>query len=70
RMERLLRDLSSRIGFRIVSGLGERVVYRELFLSGLTLMDLQAIAGDEGLTLSQVKARQEVRNLVEAVRWR
>jgi hypothetical protein len=33
-------------------------------------MDLQAIAGDEGLTLSQVKARQEVRNLVEAVRWR
>jgi chromosome partitioning protein len=70
RMERLLRDLSSRIGFRIVSGLGERVVDRELFLSGLTLMDSQAIAGDEGLTLSQVKARQEVRNLVEAVRWR
>ncbi len=70
RMEKLLRDLSSRIGFRIVSGLGERVVYRELFLTGLTLMDLQAITGDEGLTLSQVKARQEVRNLVEAIRWR
>ncbi len=70
RMERLLRDLSSRIGFRIVSGLGERVVYRELFLTGLTLMDLEAIAGGDGLTLSQVTARQEVRNLVEAVRWR
>ena len=70
RMERLLRELSPRIGFRIMSGLGERVVYRELFLTGLTLMDLEAITGGGGLTLSQVTARQEVRSLVEAVRWR
>lgn len=62
-MERLLGELSRRVGFRLVEGLGERVIYRELFLDGLTLLDL----GDEGtagtLTLSHVAARQELRRL-------
>src|SRR5690606_6157816 len=33
--------LSERIGFRIVPGFSERVIFRELFLNGLTLMDLK-----------------------------
>jgi chromosome partitioning protein len=65
-MERLLGALSKRIGFRMLDGLNERVIYRELFLQGLTLLDLgerQEVA----MTLSHVAARQELRQLIEAM---
>ena len=38
-----LAELSRRVGFRIIPGLGERVIYRELFPKGLTLLDLREI---------------------------
>jgi len=69
RMARILRELSARLGFRLVPGFGERVVFRELFLHGLTMMDLRDVAGPDALTLSQVAARQEVRILVEGIRF-
>jgi len=62
-MEKLLDQLAKRIGCRMVPGFGERVIYRELFLKGLTMMDMK---GSE-LSMSHVAARQEVRNLVEAM---
>ena len=65
-MERLLGDLSKRIGFRVVGGLCERVIYRELFLEGLTLLDMGQGTGVE-MSLSHVAARQELRHLVEAL---
>ncbi len=65
-MERLVREAAQRFGFRVIAGFGERVVYRELFHKGLTMLDLRA-AGVEQLTLSEVAARQEVRNLVAAL---
>jgi chromosome partitioning protein len=65
-MEKLLEDLAKRIGFRVVPGLGERVIYRSLFLEGLTLLDLKhGIQGFE-LNMSNVAARQELRLLIEA----
>ncbi|MGE5504104.1 MAG: division plane positioning ATPase MipZ [Actinomycetota bacterium] len=65
-MERLLGDLAKRIGFRVIPGLGERVIYRSMFLEGLTLLDLrQAIPGFE-LSMSHVAARQELRTVMEA----
>ena len=67
-MARLLADLSKRIGFRLVAGFGERVIYKELFYKGLTILDLSdETAGAHGLKMSHIAARQEVRNLVEAV---
>ena len=65
RMARSLHDLALRMGFRVIAGFGERVIYRELFLKGLTLMDLRQASGR--LNLSHVAARQEVRSVVEAV---
>ena len=56
-----------RIGFRVAAGLSERVIYRELFLNGLTLLDLRREPGGPSLTLSHVAARQEVRDLVAAL---
>lgn len=60
-----LAELAKRIGFRVVPGLTERVIYRELFPKGLTLLDLRNVAKTEGgITMSQVAARQEVRDLL------
>lgn len=69
RVEAALSELSKRIGVRYVSGLAERVVYRELFLRGLTLIDLKQQGGldGRGLSLSHVAARQELRALVNAL---
>ncbi len=57
-----LAELSKRIGFRLVPGFSERVIFRELFLNGLTLLDLS-----ENLTLSHIAARQEVRDLMRSL---
>ena len=67
RMETVLGELSTVLDFRLVSGLSERVIYRELFPSGLTLMDMGLSTGGSPLALSHVAARQEVRALVEAL---
>lgn len=61
-----LRELSKRIGFRVVPGFSERVIFRELFPRGLTLLDLQDI-GVEQLNLSNLSARQELRDLITAL---
>jgi chromosome partitioning protein len=66
-IERLLGELSVRVGFRQVSGFGERVIYRELFLAGLTMMDIIDVLGAESLTMSHISARQEVRGLIDAI---
>lgn len=65
-MERLLAALAKRIGFHLVDGLNERVIYRELFLQGLTLLDLGEGTGPN-LSLSHVAARQELRQLIEGL---
>lgn len=61
-----LEDLSRRIGFRVAPGFSERVIFRELFPRGLTLLDLRD-AGEGGFTLSQVAARQELREVIAAL---
>ena len=59
-----LKTLSTRIGFRMAPGLSERVIYRELFPQGLTLLDLDAERTAEGeLRMSHLAARQELRDL-------
>jgi len=62
-----LDDLSRRIGFRVLSGFSERVIFRELFPRGLTLLDLQDIGTDQ-MNLSNVAARQELRDLMAGLR--
>jgi chromosome partitioning protein len=64
RIEQALRELSKRVGFRVAHGLSERVIYRELFPSGLTLLD-KGHLGELGT--SHLVARQELRALVAAL---
>lgn len=64
-MEGALEKLAKRVGFRPAAGFSERVIFRELFLKGLTVLDLQDAGID--MTLSHVAARQELRSLIRAI---
>lgn len=67
RVGEMLGELSKRIGFRIAPGFAERVIFRELFLSGLTLMDLKSSSDMVAMSMSHVAARQEVRELMRSL---
>jgi chromosome partitioning protein len=66
KMERVINKLSKRIGFRTAAGFNERVIFRELFPRGLTLLDLKDL-GVKGMNISNVAARQELRDLVKSL---
>lgn len=63
-----LEALAKRIGFRTLKGFGERVIFRELYLQGLTLMDVKEANIGIALGLSHVSARNEVRALISAIK--
>lgn len=63
-MTAVLAELSRRIGFRVAPGFSERVIFREMFLQGLTVLDVDSSSGS-GMSLSHVAARQEVRDLLK-----
>ena len=54
-------SLPRRVGFRVIPGLGERVIYRELFPKGLTLLDFEQL-GEVGI--GHIAARQELREMI------
>jgi len=62
-MKTVTEELARRIGFRVAPGFSERVIYREMFLQGLTVLDVM----DAGMkvSMSHVAARQEVRELIK-----
>lgn len=64
-MERILSALAKRIGFRLVSGFGERVIFRELFLNGITLLDLKET--NTAVSLSHIAAKQELKVLMDLI---
>jgi len=67
RLEEALNELSKRLGFRQVPGFCERVVYREMFPAGLTLLDLSDEETGPGLTMSHVAARAELTAMLAAL---
>ena len=66
-MSELLTSLSRRIHFSIADGISERVIYRELFIKGLTMMDLKENGLNMPLSFSSLTARQEIRSLVNKI---
>ncbi|MEP4196554.1 MAG: division plane positioning ATPase MipZ [Aliishimia sp.] len=67
KMNAAVHLLAKRIGFRVAPGFSERVVFRELFPRGLTLLDLRDI-GVKQLNISNVAARQELRDMMKALK--
>lgn len=66
-IDMVMQELMQRFQFNVLPGFGERVIFRELFLKGLTLFDVSATGGDNRRTMSHVAAKHEVRNLLNAV---
>ena len=63
-----LESLAKRIGFRTLKGFGERVIFRELYLQGLTLMDVREANIGIALGMSHIAARAEVRALLSTIK--
>jgi chromosome partitioning protein len=68
RISTMLDKLSKRIGFRVAPGFCERTIFRELFLNGLTLLDLRDPNTGVEINMSHIAARQEVRELLSHLR--
>lgn len=69
KMAAKLEDLSKRIQFRQARGFGERVIYRELFSYGMTLLDLGTKGSPRKLSsMSHITARQELRSFITALK--
>lgn len=62
----LLEKVAQKFDFRLSAGFGERVVFRELFLKGMTLLDIKEDP-DHKMTISAISARQEVRDLLRCI---
>ena len=66
-IDQILSKLANRIGFRLAPGLGERVIFRELFLNGLTVLDLPIVDEDRHLSATQQSAGREISALLDAL---
>lgn len=67
RLQERMDKLAKRVGFRVGPGLRDRVIYRELFPFGLTVADLSNEVRPVAVSLAHVAARQELRNLMQAL---
>lgn len=68
RLDERVALLARRVGFRVGPGLRDRVIYRELFPFGLTVADLSDQIRPVAVSLAHVAARQELRNLMQALK--
>ena len=66
-MAKVTTELSRRIGFRAAPGFSERVIFRELFLQGLTVLDVMDPSSNVKVSMSHIAARQEVRDLLKTL---
>ena len=68
RLQHCVEILSAELGFRVASGVSERVIFRELFPFGLTVLDeLDETGGGGKPTMSHISARNEIRQLVSSL---
>lgn len=62
-----LENLAKLYGFRFTPGLKDRVIYKELFLDGLTVLDLNHTELHRRMTLSHLAAKMELNTLAEFI---
>lgn len=67
RVQKALRQAAAHFQFREAQGLGERVIFRELFVNGLTLSDLRGRRLGVAVTMHHIAAHQEVKSLIGAL---
>jgi chromosome partitioning protein len=67
RVDERVQALSRRVGFRILSGLRDRVIYRELFPFGLTVTDLAPDVKPIPVSIGHISGRMELQVLMHAL---
>lgn len=67
KMAEILPRMSKVLGFRLADGFGERVIYRYLFLWGLTVLDMEQAGIELGGGKSNQAAREEVIALLRSL---
>jgi len=67
-VQALLEQIATRLGCRVADGIAERVIFRSLFPTGMTVFDPldEALLGGSP-SMSHLTARQEYRSLVQAL---
>lgn len=66
-IDTLLSKLSPMLGFQYIHGFSERLIFRDMFLRGQTVLDLAGASTGENMTNSELSARHEVRLLTHAI---
>jgi len=66
KVQEAVNKLSVKYGFKVISGFGDRVIFKELFLDGLTLSDANK-SPKVKMNLSLIGARQELRSIITAI---
>lgn len=62
-----LENIAKLYGFRFLHGLKDRVIYKELFLEGLTVLDMSHEKLKMKMSISHLAARREIKNLAEFI---
>lgn len=62
-----LEKLSKLYGFKLYFGIKDRVIYKELFLSGLTVLDMQNDKIKMRMSISHIAAKREIRSVGELI---
>lgn len=63
----VLIKLGRLYGFRFCSGFKDRVIYKELFLDGITVLDMQQDVLKRKMSMSHLAAKMEIKNLAEFI---
>ncbi|MSO14453.1 division plane positioning ATPase MipZ [Rickettsiales endosymbiont of Trichoplax sp. H2] len=66
KISKAVNKLSKKYGFEVITGFGDRVIFKELFLDGLTLSDV-GISPKVKMNLSTVAARSELREIISRI---
>ncbi|MBQ7286061.1 MAG: AAA family ATPase [Alphaproteobacteria bacterium] len=62
-----LENIGKTYGFRFYHGLKDRVIYKELFLEGLTVLDMNQPGLNRRMSTSHLAAKIEIKNLAEFI---
>ena len=62
-----LQKISKLYGFRFFDGIKDRVIYKELFLEGLTVLDMQHEQLKMRMSISHLAAKMEIKRLAEFI---
>ncbi|MDR1694029.1 MAG: division plane positioning ATPase MipZ [Lactobacillaceae bacterium] len=62
-----LERLSKLYGFKLFFGIKDRAIYKELFLDGLTILDMNNDRLKMKMSISHIAAKREIRKLAELI---